>query len=64
MEPKTILFILERETKGAVRYQEVDSNGNLKDSDDSGAVINKVYIRKKGLGTTPPRTLKMVISEA
>lgn len=40
-----INFTLERETPGAVRFKELDSNGNEIESADDGA-INTLYIRK------------------
>lgn len=39
-------FVLEKETKGAVRYQEVDEAGNPK---DKGYLMGTVYLRKDAL---------------
>jgi hypothetical protein len=40
-----IQFILERETKGALRFQEVDANDKPLESPDDGA-IGTLYVRK------------------
>lgn len=44
---------LEKETKGAVRYMEVDAGGNQLKGDD--AVLASIYIRKAALDGSPPK---------
>lgn len=44
----TVNFVLERETKGAVRYQEVDANGNVI-VDPLAVAVGTIYFRKSGL---------------
>jgi len=57
---KTVNFVVERETKGAVRYEERDENGN-----DPGAwaVIGSLYVRKTAFppGTTSFPPLKVTV---
>lgn len=55
-----IEFAIERETKGAVRYNEVDDDGNPI-SFDEGAVIGTIYLRKSQLGGTVPEKLSVTI---
>lgn len=52
----------ERETKGAVRFQEVDSNGNAVEVVDG--VIGTLYVRKTALGGKVPTTLTLTIQTA
>lgn len=44
----TVKFALEYDTKGAVRFVEVDDKGNPKKTDNENAVIGTLYFRKKG----------------
>lgn len=46
-----VFFIFERETKGAVRYMEVDAQGKALEM-SSGAQIGTLYIRKSALPKT------------
>ena len=39
-------FNLERETKGALRYQESDANGSPQKQSDPGTIIGTLYLRK------------------
>jgi hypothetical protein len=53
-------FEFERETKGAVRYKEVDEDGDAVDKDDK--VIGTLYLRKSAFdGAKSPKKLKVVI---
>lgn len=56
-----VLFQLERETKGAVRYMEVDASGNTK-AIGEGAVIGTLYIRKTSLEGQVPTSLSIEVS--
>lgn len=50
-------FMIEKETKGAIRYQEVVKEGDAK--------IGSFYIRKTAFeGKAAPKRLKVVINEA
>jgi|TARA_R100000093_G_C1936557_1_gene70553 hypothetical protein len=62
METKIISFGLERETKGAVRYYELDSAGNAISIKD-GADIGTLYIRKSALNGSVPMLLEVTIQE-
>jgi len=54
-----VSMVLERETKGAVRYQEVDAAGNPMTEDYK---IGTLYIRKSALKAEPQKNIKVVIS--
>jgi len=56
-----IHFVLERETKGALRYQEVDDAG--KPVEQAWAKIGTLYIRKTAFerGQTPPPRLAVTV---
>jgi hypothetical protein len=60
----TVHFVKERETKGAVRYQEVAS-----DTDSTpvqigyGAKVGTLYIRKPALGAKPPRRIAVRVAK-
>lgn len=56
------LFIIDRETKGALRFQEVDAEGTALDIAE--ASVGTLYIRKSALdkaGIKSPRGLKITI---
>lgn len=56
-----IKFALERETKGAVRFQEVDGKGAALDIAD-GAQIGTLYVRKSALpGGVIPKSLDVEV---
>lgn len=57
----TVNFTLERETPGAVRYMEVDDNGEQLEIAD-GAKIGTLYIRKSALGGGIPDSIEIVIT--
>ena len=56
METQQLTFTLERETKNTVRYQE--------QTGENPAVIGTVYIQKSTVGSNPPQTITVTISEA
>lgn len=58
----TINMLLERETKGAVRYQEVDTEGKEVPMDQ--AQIGTLYIRKRALETPPPKAVQVSVKSA
>lgn len=60
MEPMTCYFSLEKETKGAVRYQET----NLEGTPLGRAAIGTIYLRKDILFTPYPRKLVVELKEA
>jgi hypothetical protein len=57
----TAEFVLERETKGALRYQEVDDKDQPVET--VWAKIGTLYIRKTGFerGTEPPNRLTVTV---
>ena len=56
----TAKFVLERETKGAVRYQEVDASGNPLEM--TAAKIGTLYIRKITFGNAEiPKSITLTI---
>jgi len=63
MEKMTVRFTMERETKGAIRYQEVDKKGNKKAIAD-GATIGTLYLRKDSLNGNVPNNLVVSINES
>jgi hypothetical protein len=52
-------FILERETKGAVRYQEIDEKD--KPLDVAAAKIGTLYIRKATFSADAPKRIKVTV---
>ena len=57
-----VKFELLTETKGAVRYQEVDKDGVALKSDTDGAVVGSLYLRKAALnkiGKGVPKTIRV-----
>lgn len=52
----TANFILDRETKGAFRYNEVDQQGNPI-TELSGAI----YLRKSALGGKAPKAIRLTV---
>lgn len=54
----TVTMTLERETKGAVRYQEVNPQGQPVELVD--ALIGTLYIRKSKLSDTP-KTIEVTV---
>ena len=57
---KTILFLAEKETKGAVRYTEITDGGATIPMAE--AVIGKVYVRKNAFPDGMPTRFTMVIT--
>lgn len=56
----TVKMKFEKETKGAVRYQEVDGNGDPVEI-SNGAVLGSLYIRKSGINGVP-KALSVVLT--
>jgi hypothetical protein len=54
-------FVTEKETKGAVRYQEVTDAGHPVPKDE--AAIGMVYVRKSAFTAGMPKEFTMVITE-
>lgn len=48
----TVTLVLERETKGAARYQEIDDQGSPRDI--ANAVIGTLYLRKSKMPNPLP----------
>lgn len=61
---KVLSFAFEKETKGAVRYHEIDKSGKVLESPDE-YVVGTLYVRKHVLdaATGIPKRLKLVISD-
>jgi hypothetical protein len=55
-------FRFEQETKGALRYREVDEKG----IEQSGAKIGSLYVRKTAFepGAAYPQTLRVIVEAA
>ncbi len=58
-----VTFALEKETKGAIRYQETDGSG-LPVKIESGAKVGTLYVRKSALNGEMPQKLKVTIEAA
>jgi hypothetical protein len=59
---RTITFVLEKETKGAVRYQEVNAEGKAIEQAES--VVGTIYLRKTALDGKIPQRVTVTIAEA
>jgi hypothetical protein len=59
-----VRFKLEKETKGALRYQEVDDKGEL--IEQAWAKIGTLYLRKSAFarGTAYPQLLRVTVESA
>ena len=55
MEPQTLTFTMERETKNTVRYQE--------QTEGKPPAIGTLYVQKWLLGQNPPQSLSVVLQE-
>ena len=55
MEPQTVTFTVERETKNTVRYQE--------QTEGKPPAIGTLYVQKWLLGQNPPTSLTVVLRE-
>lgn len=51
-----VTFNFERETKGAIRFQEVDEEGHAKTT-NNGGLVGTLYLRKAGLPNGIPKRL-------
>lgn len=58
-----VTFMLEKETKGALRYQETDATG-LPLKIEGGAKIGTLYVRKSALNGEMPAKLKVTVEAA
>lgn len=56
MEPQTLTFALEKETKNTIRYQE-ETNGRP-------PAVGTLYVQKWLLGKEPPKKLTVTIQES
>lgn len=56
----TANFILERETKGAVRYQEIDDKGAPLEV--TAAKIGTLYVRKTAFRADAPKRIKVTVA--
>jgi hypothetical protein len=50
---------LERETKGAVRFYEVNSNGRVATLEES--LLGTIYLRKSALGGEVPASIEVTV---
>lgn len=59
-----ITFAIERSTKGAVRFMELDTDGHPVDQAQS--IVGTLYVRKTALpdGENPPKRLTVVVESA
>ena len=55
MEPLTLKFTQERDTKNTVRYQE--------ETEGKPPAIGTVYLQKWSLGENPPKTITVTVAE-
>jgi len=56
-------YAIDKVTKGAVRYAQVDDAGAPIKGDDNGALAETIYFRKKALGDAPQK-LKVTVEAA
>jgi|TARA_R100001530_G_scaffold63581_1_gene45713 hypothetical protein len=61
METKSVLFEFERETKGAIRYREINPDTEEVVTIQNGASVGTIYIRKSALNGEVPMFLRMVL---
>ena len=60
MEKQEAIFSFEKETKGALRFQEIDpKTGEQPDN----YLVGTLYLRKAALGGGRPTTLHITVSE-
>ena len=64
MAAMEVRFKLEKETKGALRYQEVDEKGEV--IEQAWAKIGTLYVRKSAFerGAAFPQTLRVTLDSA
>ncbi len=55
MEPQTLTFTLEKETKNTIRYQE--------QTEGKPPAVGTLYVQKWLVGQNPPKTIKVTIQE-
>jgi hypothetical protein len=56
-------FRLDRETKGALRYQEIGPDGKDRTGDADGAFICTLYLRKAALDGDKPASITITIDD-
>lgn len=62
MDAITVRFVHEKDTSGAVRYQEVNDKGEVVKQQD-GAAVGQFYLRKSALKGSAPKKLVLTIKE-
>lgn len=60
MAKLVVKFLLDQETKGALRYKEVDDNGTPREITE-GAKIGTLYIRKTAIPGKQPPALSVTV---
>lgn len=59
---KTATMVVEKETRGAVKYQEVNGSGEPLEMSDPACVMGQAYVRKNAFnGKIPKRVTIMVM---
>jgi hypothetical protein len=58
---KQVACRLLNETPGALRYREVDSKGDLIKSDEEGALVGDLYLRKAAIHGGAPDKIRVTI---
>lgn len=62
MATKTVVLFLQKTTKGAAMYQQVDGKGQPMEMKDNDAVFPTVYMRKLALGEQIPNTVTITVN--
>lgn len=57
----TVEFVLDRETKGAAKYQEVDGRGRRVEMRDEGCHIGPLYVRKSAFNGNVPKRITVSV---
>lgn len=58
-----LFFKFKNDTKGALRYDEVDEKGNVRAGDADGAFVGTLYLRKAALKGKVPKELTIDLDE-
>jgi hypothetical protein len=58
---KQVAFRLFNETPGALRYREIDSNGDHIKGDEEGALVGDLYLRKAAVSGPAPDKVTVTI---
>lgn len=56
-----VRMTLEKTTPGAVRYQEISSDGQPVKQTDPGCVFGTIYIRKSGISGEVPKNICVTV---